>query len=136
MDRDDQPRINANELERILAWQLGALAEITDDEQRSRHAGAIEQLFGYVALLRNATSTESCPDTSDAIPAGRSFSFKLELEDGRWDVEEKKLATAPRVGDVLSLGAGGAWRVRASQLVHPRPAGKPAREFFVCAPTA
>jgi hypothetical protein len=81
----------------------------------------MERVGNYVGLLRAA----------EAGPM--NFSFKLELQDGRWDIAEKNLTAAPRVGDVLSL-AGRQWRVRASQLVRPRPSGRPAREVFVCAP--
>ena len=41
----------------------------------------------------------------------------------------------PRPGDVLSFH-GSQWFVRTSQLVRPRPAGRPTREVFVCAPFA
>ncbi len=91
----------------------------------------------YVALLRDAASAEAAQGAAGA--GGRSlcrFWFKLELEDRRWDVEEKKLTIAPRVGDVLSFADGRRWRVRASQFVRPRPSRKPTREFFVCEPAA
>jgi hypothetical protein len=97
-----------------------------DDEQRSRRAEAMDQISAYVGMLREAEMRQT--------PAG-SFSFKLELLDGRWDVEEKDMPAAPRVGDVLSFH-GSKWFVRTSQLVKPRPAGRPAREVFVCAPVA
>jgi hypothetical protein len=124
---------NADELESALARNREVLAGVEDDEQRSRREEAMDQMLRYVALLRVAASGEHVSGRSQL---NRSFAFKLELEDGRWDVEEKSLTIAPRVGDVLSFEDGRQWRVRASQLVRPRPAHKPAREFFVCAPAA
>jgi hypothetical protein len=121
MDRDDRLSLNADHLERSLSRQRATLSEIVDDEQRSRRTEAMERIGNYVGLLRAA---EGCPV---------NFSFKLELQDGRWDIAEKNMTAPPRVGDVLSL-AGREWRVRASQLVKPRPSGRPAREVFVCAP--
>ena len=61
--------------------------------------------------------------------------FKVEFEDGRWSIEEKELETAPQVGDTLVFDDGPCWHVRATQFVRPRPSCKPAREFFVCAPS-
>jgi hypothetical protein len=118
--------LNADQLEQSLSRQRERLSEITDDEQRSRRAEAMTQVGNYVGMLRDAEAP--------ARPSG-SFSFKLELNDGRWDVEEKDMPAAPRVGDVLSFH-GSEWFVRTSQLVKPRPAGRPAREVFVCAPFA
>ena len=124
-------------MEQALAWKRGALNEVADDEERLRRAEAIDQLMTYVALLSDAASGEVT--VQGEIDDGHSLSrfwFKLELEDRRWNVEEKKLTIAPRIGDVLSFDDGRRWRVRASQLVRPRPARKPAREFFVCEPAA
>jgi len=137
VDSDAQPRKNADELEEALSRKRRALSEVTDDEQRLRREEAIEQLMTYVALLRDAASCEVT--LQGEIDHGRSLSrfwFKLELEDRRWNVEEKKLTIAPRIGDVLSFDDGSRWRVRASQFVRPRPARKPEREFFVCEPAA
>jgi hypothetical protein len=121
VDRDGRTCPNADQLELSLSHQRASLNAIADDEQRSRRTEAINSVGKYVGLLRAA----------EALPA--NFSFKLELNDGRWDIAEKHLASPPRVGDVLSL-AGQRWRVRASQFVRPRPSGRPAREVFVCAP--
>lgn len=113
-------------MEQLLARQRASLDAIADDEERSRRADAMVRIGTYVGMLR------------EAEPPARltgSFSFKLELQDGRWDVEEKSMPAPPRVGDVVSLH-GSRWRVRASQFVRPRPAGRPAREIFVCAPFA
>lgn len=73
----------------------------------------------------------------DATGSNRTaYSFKLELPDGRWDVTEQPCPSAPRVGDLLLLADGGRWQVVGTQLVGARPAGKPPREFYVCAPAA
>ena len=37
-------------------------------------------------------------------------------------------------GDVLGFAGYGDWRIEGSQRVGVKPAGKPPREFFVCAP--
>jgi hypothetical protein len=63
------------------------------------------------------------------------YCFKLVFPDGRWSIDEKQLLSAPHEGDVLDF-AGGDWRIQGSQRVGVRPAGKPPREFFVCAPAA
>ena len=126
MEFDPRLCLNADQLEQSVSRQRARLGEIVDDEQRSRRAEAMDQISAYVGMLREAEMRQT--------PAG-SFSFKLELLDGRWDVEEKDMPAAPRVGDVLSFH-GSKWFVRTSQLVKPRPAGRPAREVFVCAPVA
>jgi hypothetical protein len=64
----------------------------------------------------------------------RAFSFKLELADGRWCIDEKELDTAPQIGDIVSFDDGKSWRVRATHFVRAMPSKKPVREFFVCAP--
>jgi hypothetical protein len=116
--------LNADQLEQSLSRQHALLGEIKDDEERSRRTEAMAQISNYVGMLREAGTR----------PSG-SFSFKLELQDGRWDVEEKDMPAEPRLGDVLSFH-GSQWFVRTSQLVRPRPAGRPARTVFVCAPFA
>ena len=137
MDGDTQPLRNADELEQALAQQRGALDDFSDDEQRLRRSEAIDQLMRYVALLRDASSAEvTFHGEIDNGDSQTRFWFKLELEDRRWNVEEKKLTTTPRIGDVLSFDDGSRWRVRDSQFVRPRPPQKPAREFFVCEPAA
>jgi hypothetical protein len=123
---DPQLCLNADQLEQSLSRQRERLGEITDDEQRSRRAEAMARVGTYVGMLRDAEAP---------LMRSGSFSFKLELNDGRWDVEEMDMSAAPRVGDVLSFH-GSKWFVRTSQLVKPRPAGRPAREVFVCAPAA
>jgi hypothetical protein len=117
---------NADQLEQSLVRQQAMLGQMPDDEQRSRRADAMVRIGNYVGMLREAEP----PMTFTG-----SFSFKLELHDGRWDVEEKNMPTPPQVGDVVSFH-GSRWRVLASQFVKPRPAGRPAREVFVCAPFA
>ena len=98
-----------------------------------RHEQAIDQMENYVALLRNTSLAAAFG------PNGRPrrpFAFKLEFEDGRWDVGEKQLEATPRVGDVISFEGGGSWRVHTSEFVHTHPAQKPMRELFMCAPAA
>ena len=126
MDFDARLCLNADQLEEALSRQRARLGEIADDEQRSRRTETMARVGNYVGMLRDAEAP--------VRPFG-SFSFKLELLDGRWDVEEKDMPAAPRVGDVLSFH-GSKWFVRTSQLVRPRPAGRPMREVFVCAPFA
>jgi hypothetical protein len=125
MDFDPRFSRNADQLEQSLARQHALMGETVDDDERSRRADAMVRIGNYVGMLREA----ELPSITG------SFSFKLELQDGRWDVEEKSMPTPPRVGDVVSLH-GSRWRVLASQFVRPRPAGRPAREVFVCAPFA
>jgi hypothetical protein len=66
--------------------------------------------------------------------ASQFFSFKLELADGRWNIDEKELDVPPQIGDIVSFDDGCSWRVRASEFVRARPTQKPVRELFVCAP--
>ncbi len=112
---------NAERLEHALAHTRAQLGAIPDDEERARRTAAVEQAELYVALLR------------DAGPR-RSFAFKLEFADGRWDVHERTLAVEPRLGDVLSFDDGARWRVCGAQVVAARPRLKPSRRFLVCAP--
>ena len=121
---DPQSRRNADQLDHVLASKRVDLARLDNEEARSRHEQAIEQMATYVSMYG--------PDGR----LRRPFSFKLEFADGRWNVDEKELDVAPQVGDIISFGDGPPWRVRASQLVRARPAQKPVREFFVCAPAA
>jgi hypothetical protein len=98
-----------------------------DEEVRDRRLQAIALMAGYASLLQDAT-----PGTIAGRP--RRYCFKLVYPDGSWNVEEKALAALPRRGDVVSFGLTGRWRIGTSQSVKPRPAGKPEREFYVCAP--
>jgi len=123
MQRDPQPRTNADQLGDSLAHNRATLSLIEDDDERARRTAAIEEAERYVALLRDGA-------------ARRAFSFKLEFGDGRWDVDEQSLASEPRVGDEVSFDDGRRWRVRGFQVVPARPAHKPARRFLVCAPVA
>lgn len=122
---DDRLTQNADQLEQALDATRRTLGDVAAGEQRTRRASAIEQAARYVALLRAAG------DAGQRTQA--PFWFKLEFPDGRWNVAERRLEAAPRVGDVVSFDDGSRWRVRDSQLVKPRPAQKPPREFFVCA---
>jgi len=49
---------------------------------------------------------------------------------------QRVLAFTLGYGDIVSFGDGRPWRIRATQFVRARPARKPVREFFVCAPVA
>jgi hypothetical protein len=135
---DPQSRLNADQLAVALAHERDGLAGLENEEQRSRHEQALEQMTNYVSMLRSTTTTSASLAAAygpDGRPR-RPFSFKLEFEDGRWNVDEKKLEAAPQVGDIISFDDGRPWRVRATQFVRARPTRKPAREFFVCAPVA
>jgi hypothetical protein len=136
---DPQSRLNADQLDSALAQKRDGLAELDNAEQRSRREQAIEQMATYVSMLRD-TSTPSASLAAAYGPDGRRrrrpFSFKLQFEDGRWNVDEKELESAPQVGDIVSFEDGRAWRVSTSQFVRARPTRKPVREFFVCAPAA
>ena len=118
---DPQLSLNADLLEQSLSRQRERLSEITDDEQ-CRRSEAMAQIGTYVGMLRDAEAP---------LLRSGSFSFKLELNDGRWDVEEMDMSKAPRVGDVLFFH-GSKWFVRTSQLVKPRPPGACARGLRLC----
>ena len=113
--------LNADQLSRALARSREALLADPDLSGRLRHAEAIEHLADYVNLLREASGTMA------------RYPLKLEFADGRWDVAESSLPARPRLGDWLSLPSG-SWYVRGSQYVRPSVAGKPEREYLVCAP--
>ena len=135
---DKQSRLNADQLESALAQKREALAELRNDAQREQREQAIEQMATYVSMLRDTTTTSASLAAAYG-PDGRPrqpFAFKLEFEDGRWNIDEKQLEAAPRVGDIVSFGDGRPWKVRSSTLVRARPARKPVREFFICAPAA
>jgi hypothetical protein len=135
---DPQSRLNADQLDFALAYKREGLAQLENEEQRSRREGAIEQMANYVTMLRDTTTTSESLAAAYG-PDGRlrrPFSFKLEFADGRWNVDEKRLEAAPQIGDIISFDDGLPWRVRASQFVRARPTRKPTREFFVCAPAA
>ena len=120
---------NAAALERaLLAGRLG-LDSIPGDDDRRRRAEALSHIEGYTALLRLPTA-----QVMDHEPA--LYTFKLVFPDGRWSVGEKALADPPHEGDVVGFDDFGDWRIEGQQLVGVRPAGKPPRELFVCAPAA
>ena len=138
MKSDPQSRLNADQLDSALAHKREGLSELENEEQRSRREQAIEQMANYVSMLRDTTTTSASPAAAYG-PEGRlrrPFSFKLEFDDGRWNVDEKELDATPQIGDIISFSDGRPWRVRASQFVRARPTRKPLREFFVCAPVA
>jgi hypothetical protein len=135
---DTQSRRNADRIDHALAHKREGLSELVNEDQRSRHEQAIEQMANYVAMLRDTTTTSASLAAAYG-PDGRlrqPFSFKLEFPNGSWNVDEKELEAAPQIGDIVSFSDGRPWRIRASQFVRARPTRKPAREFFVCAPAA
>ena len=130
---DPPPHRNADQLEEAIAEGRLKLSVLPTDTARSRRAQALDHMAAYAAILREAADASLSFDLGGDERV--AYTFKVEFEDGRWGVEEKELATTPRVGDVVSFEDGRPWYVRASQSICPRPSGKPAREFFVCAPT-
>jgi hypothetical protein len=121
----DFSKFNAEALERALATRRRQLEAIESPEERERLEGALTAIEGYMALLREPLQT------AQRLNLVR-YAFKLVFPDGRWSIDEKQLADAPRAGDVVVFDGGG-WRIEGSQRVGVKPAGKPAREFFVCA---
>jgi hypothetical protein len=122
----DFSKFNAEALERALATRRAQLETIESAEERERLEGALAAVEGYMALLREPV---------DLAPHRRlvRYAFKLVFPDGRWSIDEQQLPDAPRAGDVVVF-AGDGWRVEGAQRVGVKPAGKPPREFFVCAP--
>jgi hypothetical protein len=121
-------KANAEALERALAARRASLGGIESDSERERRAAALAAFEGYTELLREPVPT---------APVRNSirYCFKLVFPDGRWALDEKQLPAAPREGDVLGF-EGASWRIQGAQRVGVRPAGKPPRTFFVCAPVA
>ena len=121
---------NADALERALLGSRQELRTIAGEDDRRRRADALAHIEGYTALLRLPTA-----QVMEHDPV--LYSFKLVFPDGRWSVGEKQLPDPPSEGDLVAFdGVGGDWRVEGQQFVGVRPAGKPPREFFVCAPAA
>ena len=123
----DFSKANLEALERALADRRRELGRIDQDEERTRRAAALELIEQYTLLLR-----EQAPP---ALKLAR-YCFKLVFPDGRWSVDEKQLVAEPREGDVVEIEGFGNWRIQSSQRVGVKPAGKPPREIFVCAPAA
>jgi hypothetical protein len=123
----DNVKANAEALGRALALRRSELGRIAEDEERTRRGQALELIERYTVLL-----SEPVPTSRQPNPA--RYSFKLVFPDGRWSVDEKRLPIAPREGDVVAIDGFGDWRIQGSERVGARPAGKPPREFFVCAP--
>jgi hypothetical protein len=119
---------NADALDRALAARRRDLDQV-DPEVRVRREYALAAFEGYTALLREP-----------GVPAPSRnpirYSFKLVFPDGRWSIDEKQLVAAPQEGDVLDFEGYGDWCIQGSQRVGVKPVGKPAREFFICAPVA
>jgi hypothetical protein len=125
----DFSRFNADALERALRASRRGLVLIGGDEDRQRRAEALAHIEGYTALLR-----EPIARGMHAMP--ERYSFKLVFPDGRWSVDEKQLPEPPSEGDVVVFEAHGGWRIEGQERIGARPAGKPPRQFFVCAPAA
>ena len=123
----DFAKLNADMLDRALLARRLDLQGV-DKEERERREYALAAIEGYTALLREPM--EHAPNRNLI-----RYCFKLVFPDGRWSIDEKQLPAVPHEGDVLDF-AGGDWRIEGSQRVGVRPAGKPPREFFVCAPAA
>jgi hypothetical protein len=137
MGRVNRLSMNADELESALVSRRAALANVEDDGERSRKSDAVSHFLAYVSLLRAAAPDDGARRADDEQQSvARAFAFQLEFEDGRWDVEEKQLLSAPRPGETFSFRDGRRWRVYTSKIVLARPAHKRAREVFVCAPFA
>ena len=110
MKSDPQSRLNADQLDSALAHKREGLFELENEELRSRREQAIEQMANYVSMLRDTTTTSASLAAAYG-PDGRlrrPFSFKLEFDDGRWNVDEKELDATPQIGDIISFSARGA----------------------------
>jgi hypothetical protein len=119
---------NAEALERALRASRLGLDAIGADDERQRRADALSHIEGYTALLREPTG--------QVMHQPVRYDFKLVFPDGRWSIDEKQLLDRPAAGDVVVFEGTGGWRIESQQRVQVRPAGKPPREFFVCAPVA
>jgi hypothetical protein len=120
---------NAVALERALAAGWQQLAGMETEDERQRRADALAHIEGYTALLLE-------PTADPALREDVRYVFKLVFPDGRWSIDEKRLADRPTEGDVVVFEGYGGWRIEGLDKVGVRPAGKPPREFFVCAPAA
>ncbi len=118
---------NADVLERVLAARRLELGTV-GTEERERRESALAAMEGYTALMREASPASSRNPIR--------YCFKLVFPDGRWSIDEKQLSIVPHEGDVIAFPGYGDWRIEGSQRVGVKPAGKPQREFFVCAPAA
>ena len=129
IDVGELAKANADALERALAARRRDLRRIPEDDDRHRRAEALSLIEGYTALLRE-------PALPSPLRKPVRYCFKLVLPDGSWSINEKQLASPPSEGDVVGFEGCGDWRIQGSQFVGVKPAGKPPREFFVCAPAA
>jgi len=129
IDVGELAKANADVLERALEARRRDLRRMPEDDERRRRAEALSLIEGYPALLRE-------PALPSRLRNPVRYCFKLVLPDGRWSVNEKQLASPPSKGDVVGFEGCGDWRIQGSQSVGVKPAGKPPREFFVCAPAA
>jgi hypothetical protein len=133
---DPEPPSSARELERAVANARLALEEVTDEGHRARRSAALDEFGGYISLLRQAVPAPPTAEPRAVKPPRREnmFTLKLEFPDGRWDIDETPLGTAPRVGEFVDLGQRGRWQVKGSQVVLAAIKSRLEREFFVCTP--
>ena len=129
IDVGEFAKANADALDRALEARRRDLRRMPEDDERQRRAEALSLIEGYTALLRE-------PALPSRLRNPVRYCFKLVLPDGRWSVNEKQLSSPPSKGDVVGFEGCGDWRIQGSQSVGVKPAGKPPREFFVCAPAA
>jgi hypothetical protein len=87
----DHVKANADALELALAARRLELGRLEKDEERTRRGLALELIQQYTILLR-----EPVPASPRRNPV--LCCFKLVFPDGRWSVDEKQLAVAPREG--------------------------------------
>jgi hypothetical protein len=120
---------NADALERALSLSRQTLDGLGSDDERQRRVDALAHIEGYMELLREPTAQYMLGEPV-------RYSFKLVFPDGRWAIDEKQLIDRPNAGDVVEFENFGGWRIESEQRVGVKPAGKPPREFFVCAPAA
>jgi hypothetical protein len=114
---------NAQRVEALLDAPVRELEGLAGEE-RDRRAAALGAAAQYANLLR------------ETAPRGiqERYAFKLEFPDGRWDVQEQLLPSAPRVGDLVWFGSD-AWQVSGYRQVPARRSGKQ-HEFLACTPIA
>ena len=98
--------------------------------------GVLETDASHAWSLPHLWTTEAWSQAWDQLSPNLANSFKLVFPDGRWSVDEKQLVSRPTRGDVVVFEGSGGWRIEGAQRVSAHPAGKAAREFFVCAPVA
>ena len=134
MPSEHDPPLNAVELGRAVAGAQRAADELPSDDARVRRTAALESLAAYAALLTEVVPPRPVPPESPRRPdPAHVFTLKLEYDDGRWELDELRLGTPPRVGEYIELGRRGRWQVLGSQVVVAAIRKRVEREFFRCA---